>query len=553
MSGKTFLSFLVMAVLSSLVPWRVSQAALIEVRTLDGSANHAGNPTQGAGDTALFRVGPAQYPGDGSGSSIVSSFERANPRDISNTIAAQGPVARFNDRGLSDFVWQWGQFLDHDIDLSRAGPANGTSAIAINDPGDPLAPGPIPFERSDFDPTTGTSALNPRQQLNAVTSYIDASQVYGSDEASAASLRTFSGGKLSTGAGDLLPTDAEGFFVAGDIRVSEQVGLTAMHTLFVREHNRLAEALARQDPGTSDEELYQIARKIVGAEMQIITYDEFLPALLGPDGPRTSAFSYDPNVNAAIANEFSTALYRFGHSMLSPQLLLIDNDGVSSSSLALREAFFNPEFILTDPDNIDRVLKGLATQSAQEIDNLLVDDVRNFLFDPLGAGGLDLASLNIQRGRDHGLPDYNGLRVAYGLDPVSEFEQISSDSDVQAALRALYEDVDNIDPWVGALAEDHLLGASVGELISAALVDQFTRLRDGDRFFFLNDRDLLDPSIQAVIDLSDLHLADIIRYNTGIGLLPDNVFFRVPEAPLLWLYLLGLHVLVLSRAIARVT
>ena len=214
---------------------------------------------------------------------------------------------------------QWGQFLTHDMDLTGNGAANnalfsggmGDFSIAVNGANDPLGPNPIPFNRSNYNPATGTTAQLPapggtrpnwREQINSVTSFIDASNVYGSDATRAAALRTFSGGKLVTTAGGLLPGyNTAGFdnddplglgselFLAGDVRANEQVGLTATHALFLREHNRLADQLHTQNPALSDEQLYQAARKIVGAEMQIITYKEFLPALMGSSAPIRTA------------------------------------------------------------------------------------------------------------------------------------------------------------------------------------------------------------------------------------------------------------------------
>ena len=171
------------------------------------------------------------------------------------------------------------------------------------------------------------------------------------------------------------------------------------------------------------------------------------------------------------------------------------------------------------------MLTGFTQQSCQEIDAYLVDDVRNFLFGAPGAGGVDLASLNIQRGRDHGLPSYNALRVAYGLEPVKGFDEISSDPDVVERLASVYLSPDELDPWVGALAEEHLPGASVGELIAAGLIDQFTRLRDGDPFFFLNDPDLQDHGVSKVIDLRHVSLRKVIRKNTKAHKLPNDLFF----------------------------
>ncbi|MCA9270584.1 MAG: peroxidase family protein, partial [Planctomycetales bacterium] len=501
----------------------VTDWAVAENRTIDGSGNNLANPTFGQAGTQLLRMAPAAYP-DGAGSLIVEFPTRANPREISDTIAAQGAVNVFNTRGMSDFIWIWGQFLDHDIDLTGNSAANGVANIAVPTGDvwfDPASTGTavIPLNRSNFDAATGTSAANPRQQVNQITAYIDASNVYGSDTATANSLRTFSGGLLDSrliGGETLLPDDGMGSVRAGDVRAAEQVGLTAMHTLFLREHNRLANLLAVQRPTATDEELYQAARKIVGAELQSITYNEFLPALLGAAAPRAEDFDYDATLNAQINNEFSTALYRVGHTMLAGNLALVDDNGVPVGQLALRDAFFNPSFLET-PGAIDLLLKGFATQSAQQIDTLVVDDVRNFLFGAPGSGGLDLSSLNIQRGRDHGLADYNTLRVAYGLAPVDSFDDITSDPALAADLASLYGTVDNIDPWAGALAEDHLPGAGVGELIAAALVDQFTRLRDGDRFFYLNDPELWTAETFAIIgDIGALRLSDVILFNTNI-------------------------------------
>ncbi len=367
-----------------------------------------------------------------------------------------------NYRNASDFVWQWGQFLDHDIDLTG-------NAI----PAEPFDI-PVPLGDPFFDPfNTGTEVIflnrsafqvdgaGVRQQVNQITTWIDGSNVYGSDPARADELRTFVGGRLKTSAGNLLPFNVNGFpnaggpdpslFLAGDVRANEQVGLTSMHTLFVREHNRYADFF--NFFGLSDEAAYQNARMLVWAELQAITYREFLPAVLGGNGI-SQYQGYDPGVDPRITNFFSTASYRFGHSMLSPTLLRLDSNLNSVGDLPLKDAFFAPDKIINN--GIDSLLRGLANQRAQNVDTKIVDDVRNFLFGDPGSGGFDLGSLNIQRGRDHGLPDYNQARIDYGLAPVSSFAEITSNTDLQAAIEATYGSVDNIDGWIGGLAEDHI-------------------------------------------------------------------------------------------------
>lgn len=511
------------------------QVELSDVRNIDGT-DSSGSFLEGSAHTPLRRNAPADYPGDGSGEEILTSDDRTNARTVSNLVVAQDGVDMPNERGLSDFVWAWGQFLDHDIDHTGTSELNGIADIEIEDPDDPLGPNPIPVNRSNFDPSTGTPG-NPRQQINEITAFIDASNVYGSDEVRAEALRTFSGGLLKTSDGDLLPFNVDGlpndgspqadFFVAGDVRANENIVLTSMHTLFVREHNRLAGLIAMMAPDATDEEIYQLARKIVGAEIQMITYNEFLPALMGPAAPTPADGFYDSSVDPSIANEFAHALYRFGHSLLSSDLLLADDLGIVGE-LALRDAFFNPSILSSDPEMFDLLLGGLALQRCQELDSRIVDDLRNFLFGPPGSGGLDLASLNIQRGRDHGLPDYNLLRTAYGLPLLDSVEEITSDPVTQLALETAYDSIDNIDPWVGALSEDHLSGASVGPTLAAGLRDQFTRVLAGDRFSILNDPDLTQPLVEAIIPLADITLADIVHTNTTVRRLPPNVFFADP-------------------------
>jgi hypothetical protein len=369
-----------------------------------------------------------------------------------------------------------------------------------------------------------------RQQINEITAYIDASQVYGSDHARAQGLRTLDGtGRLKTSAGFLLPFNDHGFpnapddndpafFLAGDVRVNEQVGLTAMHTLFVREHNLWA-ALFRLSPTLSDDDIYQRARAMVAAEMQAITYNEFLPVLLGRHALKPY-IGYNPSVNAGIANVFSTAAFRVGHSMLSPVLLRLDrkNRPIPAGHLPLQDAFFAPHEIIAQ--GIEPILRGLARQQAQEIDTHIVDAVRNFLFGPPGAGGFDLASLNIQRGRDHGLPSYNQVRVDFGLEAANSFADISADPEVQARLASVYTTVDDVDIWVGGLAEDHVHGALVGETFFTILTEQFERLRDGDRFWYQR---YLPRFWVRVVERRTL--ATIIRQNTLIGReIQDNVF-----------------------------
>lgn len=497
---------------------------LVGARTFDGSGNNLVSTEWGSTNEQLLRMADADY---GDSVSSLAGGDRPNARVISNALAAQDENAELNDRKLSAFVYVFGQFLDHDIDLTEAA-VSAIEGAAIAVPSgdayfDPAGTGTqtIAFTRSRYDSSTGTDSTNPRQQINEITAWIDGSMIYGSDKAAADSLRTFSRGQLKTSADNLLPVDANGNFVAGDSRANENIELSSMQALFVREHNRIAAKLARDNPTWTDEQIYQQARAMVGAELQVITYKEFLPALLG-NNALSRYRGYNANVDPSIANEFSTAAFRL-HTLINDDVEFFGNDGLAvRDEVELREAFFNPN--LLQATGIDNILKYAASTLAQESDNQIVDGLRNFLFGDPGHGGLDLAALNIQRGRDHGLADYNSVREAYGLARVTSFAQISSDPDVQHTLESLYRSVDNIDLWVGILAEDHAPGASVGELARTIISDQFERLRDGDRYWYQRVF-----SGRTLAELEQTTLSSIIKRNTTINNLQSNVFVMSAE------------------------
>ena len=427
------------------------------------------------------------------------------------------------------------QFIDHDIvetpTIDPAEPFN----IVIPDDDVWFTPGSeMSLNRSFYEEDS-----NPREQVNAITAYIDGSMVYGSDEVRAYALRTLDGsGHLqvtSSDHGDLLPYNYNGldnapaptptFFLAGDVRANEQVGLTALHTLFVREHNQWADQFLAENPEATGEEAYQFSRMVVTAEIQAITYREFLPILLGRDA-LPDYKGYQPDVDASIANEFAAAAYRMGHTMLSSQLLRLDASGeeAAEGNLSLSDAFFNPTHI--EQHGIDTVLRGLAGQVCQELDEQLVDDVRNLLFGAPGSGGFDLASLNIQRGRDHGLPDYNTMRRAARLRPVRRVGEINPE--IAEKLESVFTSPDQVDLWVGCLCEPKIPGTMVGPLLERILSNQFRRLRDGDRFYYQNH---LPREMQRMVEKQTL--ATIIRRNTAIGdELQDNVFLSEDGAPL---------------------
>src|SRR3989440_8353352 len=601
-----------------------ANAALgFEVQSLDGSGNNVANPTWGKVGTIYPRLAPARY-ADGKGTPVNGP----NVRNISNRVFQDLGQNIFSEHRVTQWGWTWAQFLDHTFGLVQGG--NEVANIPFN-AGDPLEKftdtlGVVPFTRSA--PAPGTGITNPRQQVNTVNSYIDAWPVYGGTNQRLEWLRNGSvdGNVTNNSATLMLPggylprRDARGnpatapdmatdglllahpekAAVAGDVRADENVGLTATHTLFAREHNRIVGLL----PNTlTQEEKFQIARRIVIAEQQYITYNEFLPAA-GVPLPKYSG--YNPNVNAAISNEFATVGYR-AHSMIHgefeveadadtytpAQLTALQNAGVEVTrtgdevalGVSLNLAFFNPD--LLQLIQLGPMLKAIGGESEYNNDEMIDNHLRSVLFQiPVSGnpecfddpslpscfkGVVDLAAIDIERGRDHGMPSYNDMRRAFGLAPKTSFRAITGEasesfppgsgvndptsldftklSDIDgkpvalpdtvnntatkanrktplaARLKAVYGSVDSVDAFVGMAAEPHMPGSEMGELQQAMWEKQFAQLRDGDRFFYGNDPGLSLIKQQYGIDFHHT-LADVIAANTDVPQadMNDNVF-----------------------------
>eukprot|EP00112_Aurelia_sp_Birch-Aquarium-sp1_P019096 Seg466.3 transcript_id=Seg466.3/GoldUCD/mRNA.D3Y31 product="Peroxinectin A" protein_id=Seg466.3/GoldUCD/D3Y31 len=162
----------------------------------------------------------------------------------------------------------------------------------------------------------------------------------------------------------------------------------------------------------------------------------------------------------------------------------------------------------------------MVREPAQKIDTLMIDELRNVLFPAGRHNGLDLASMNIQRGRDHGLPDFNSVRKLLGLKAYTTFSEITKNKKIAAKLESLYKQINNIDLWVGGLAEDHKEGSELGETFHFIFREGVLRVRDGDRLWYENI--MTKEEIEMV---NNLTLSKIIKLNSGVKDVPYNVFF----------------------------
>jgi len=490
---------------------------LQEFRPIGGSGNNLVHPTlntpPGTPEIALAPLNFAPGTSDG----LIAA---PNPRTISNVIAggtgANGQNAETEDPVASAWLYVFGQFVDHDIDLEETPTTSAPINIAVP-VGDPVFPdgATIAMTRDTRSPLTNTI-------INTVAGYLDLSQLYGSTQAVADSLTNPDGTLTSSQNGRYLPVVNDSF-VTGDPRVMENPELTAVTTLFMREHNSWVAILKSQHPNWSGQQLYNMARSITTAEYQNIIYNEYLPVLVGSAvGPYKG---YDPTVNAEVTQEFSTAAFRLGHSEVSDTQTGLDNNLNVVFTESLAEAFFNtPE--IDEQNGVSSLIRSLGVDSSQATDAYTVSALRNLLFAGLVGGEIDeidLIAIDIRRESDVGLGSLNQTRLALGLMPYRSFVDLTNDPVLAANMQAVYGNIGSVDLFMGGLAENHVSGAVVGPTFQTIIAKQFRALRSGDRFFWLNQG--FNQDLASAI--SNTSMADIITRNTNTTLiLQPNVFLQ---------------------------
>ncbi|XP_062399592.1 eosinophil peroxidase-like [Sardina pilchardus] len=563
---------------------------LNEYRTATSVCNNRNFPRRGSASTPFARWLPAEYQ---DGLSLPQGWDPMLQRNgallplvrlVSNRILSTRNEDVINDSLYTHLITIFGQWTDHDLTFTPHSPSIRSFNSGINcddscertEPCFPIGIPPndtrfgrnsdecIPFFRSA--PACGTGntghvfgAANVREQLNTLTAYIDVGQVYGSEEKLVEELRnltTDSGllrvnERFTDNGRELLPfsgmtamcanrreitkdNNAEEVpcSIAGDERVDENIGLASMHTLMMREHNRLARALAQLNPDWTGETIYQEARKIMGGYFQVITFRDYLLHIVGPNilnGPKIGPYpGYDENVDPSISNMFATAAYRFAHLAIQPFMFRLDEnyqEHPQFPSVLFHRNFFTPWRLIFE-GGIDPVIRGLVGRQAKlnTQDTMMHDELRERLFEFLSHVALDLAALNMQRGRDHGLPGYNAWRGFCGLSQprtLDELAAVMNNTELAGQLLELYGTADNIDVWLGGVAEPFVDGGRVGPLFACIIARQFQNIRTGDRLWWENDDVFTEAQRESLRTAS---LSRIICDNTGIADVPENPF-----------------------------
>ncbi|CAH0673918.1 unnamed protein product [Spodoptera exigua] len=535
-------------------------------RRFDGLCNNLQNPTWGATMAPFQRlIGPLFA--DGINSPRIAHHGKDLPlsRVVSRTMH---PDEGFHDHAGTVMVIAWGQFMDHDYTLT----ATPLDPVNRNDPEECCKRPPhlkhpycneiripdddyfyrlfgvkcIDFVRGFPSPRPGCR-LGSRVPFNTLTGTIDGNTVYGVTEKFARKLRTGFGGLLRMnpvfkeyGLKDLLPLKLdipdEGCtrpnknmycFEAGEIRVNEQLVLTVMHTLMAREHNRIANGLAEVNPHWDDETLFQEARRINIAEIQHITYNEFLPILLGKDVMEKFGLvvekegywdGYDPEVNPDVIASFASAAYRFGHSLLPTAVERWSTAHKFIASKRLSDLIRRP-YDLYRAGVLDEYVMGLMNQVAQAMDDSITQEVTNHLFKKVGARfGMDLVSFNMQRGREFGIPGYMEFRKFCGLPPADTFQDLfgSMPNATVQKYETIFDHPIDVDLWSGGVSERPLPGSMLGPTFACIIATQFSYSRRGDRFWYELPNQPSSFTPEQLKEIRKARMARIICDNTDI-------------------------------------
>ncbi|KAG8505332.1 Dual oxidase 2, partial [Galemys pyrenaicus] len=523
-----------------------------EVQRYDGWFNNLRYHERGSAGVRLQRLASANY-ADGVFQALGEPL-LPNPRQLSDA-ATKGEAGKPSGRNLTVLGVFFGYHLLSDL-VSVEMPGCPAEFLNIQiPPGDPVFDPDgrgdvvLPFQRSRWDPKTGQSPSNPRDLTNEVTGWLDGSAIYGSSNSWSDALRSFSGGQLASGPDPAFPREAQepllmwiapdpatgqrgprGLYAFGAERGNRDPFVQALGVVWFRYHNLWAQRLAGQHPGWGDEELFQHARKRVVATYQNIAMYEWLPSFLEETPPEYSG--YRPFLDPSISPEFLAASEQFFSTMVPPGVYMrnaschfqevLNKEFNNSSILRVCNSYWtreNPN--LNSSQGVTNLLLGMASQISEREDRIVVPDLRDYWPGPGKFSRTDYVASSIQRGRDMGLPSYAQALQALGLKTPKNWIELN--------LGVEPQDLSKLELLPGGLLESN---GRPGRLFSAIVLDQFVRLRDGDRYWFENTRNGLF-SMEEIAKIRNTTLRDVLVdvINVDPSALQPNVFVWEEGAP----------------------
>lgn len=512
------------------------------IRSYDGFYNNAQNPDWGGASSRHLRYArpdgsdqapyfPAGDNGDQLGSVEANLAARGwpLPRVISNELYGSN-LYRRGDRKLNDMHTYWGMIMTMDMCNTGRSAFEALSVVypqcdptfdvycqgsqTLLEPAQTRSAAKRPVVRPP--PYAFQSMTGPREVVNLdSTSYLDANWLYGITESQNTYLRTFENGRLKEidelwypQNMRIVPKQPNDFVFGGDIRVNKVPTLAAFHRIFIAEHNRYAAQVLLDHPEWNDEQVFQETRKWIIAISQAITTREYLAALLGEPLPpylspsisapglevcpnnrcNNTEFPYDPQLDASVHTEFCHAALKYGHVEASTVMPRLNSlfEVSEEGPLLMRDSFFDHSHI--ENSGVEVFLRGMVAKAQSDTQLYMIDDMRNYMFGPKN-GGADLASINLYREVEVGVPTYNMVRENLGLGRRERWEDLTDDVVLQEKLASVFGSnaqggIDRIDLWTGGLCEKKWEGASVGETFWHIVRNQFLKVRHGDRFWY---------------------------------------------------------------------
>ncbi|KAF2897022.1 hypothetical protein ILUMI_09153 [Ignelater luminosus] len=528
-------------------------------RTFDGSCNNLKYPEWGMANTVYGRMLIPNY-GDGISLPRIAIDGTSLPlaRTLSTTFFHEANNA---DEITSLALMQWGQFIAHDVAFTADRDGAPIDCCNSNELEDVNTCFPIDIPADDlfysqFNVTCRNmqrkkfillkNCSRTAEQINGVSHFMDGSQIYGSSSDIARSLRTFKDGRLlvqtcEPGKSFLPPTTPADAcnnmnsinYLTGDSRVNQNPQLAVLHTVFAREHNRIATELLRLHPGWNDEVLYQEARAIVIAELHQITYNEWLPLLLGKAymayhnlySNNRRNYTYNSNLVPVGTIDFASA-FRVGHSAIQGQINIVSNIHTCPMKRLNLSDYLNRPGVIQQAACFDDFLRSLLQQPMQKVDEFCSSQITQMLFHGSNSFGDDLISVDIQRGREHGLPSYVEYLYTCTNNRPRSFLDLKNIIKARfiPLLEKLYTSVDDIDLFVGGNLEYHAPGSRLGPTFQCIIGEQFYRYKYGDRFWYEIRGQQHSFSNGQLYEIKKVTLSRIICDNSNINVVSPNSF-----------------------------
>ena len=481
-------------------------------RTRDGSYNDLGVPGMGSVGCRFGRNVPPEHAYPESDQRLLDP----NPRLISRTLLTRDSFQPATTLNLLAAAWI--QFEVHDW-FAHGSVATRPWVVPLRDD-DPWPQRPMRVERTPPDPHPGPAG--PPTFVTQESHWWDASQIYGTTPAFASALRAPDGGKLRIDESGLPPAEVEATADLTGTAGNFWVGLALLHSLFMREHNAICDHLAQKYPYLTGQQLYDKARLVNSALMAKIHTVDWTPAIIAHP---TTVTAMRVNWFGLLGEKLGPRFRRsFGRVSSSPLLHGIPGSptthhGVPYSLTEEFVAVYRMHPLIPDEFTF-RALADDHVTARHELPDLSVLNVRarltetpmSDLFYSFGRAHpgalslhnfprhlqhmhrvdgtlIDLATIDLIRCRERGVPRYNEFRKLFRLKPVTTFEELTGDTALAAELREIYDDVDLVDLVIGLYAEPKPPGFGFSDTAFRVFILMATRRLESDRFFTTDFRE----------------------------------------------------------------